>query len=304
MPSPSALVRVLALSSCASALGCSRTPAGSVADPPALDSDGVQQLLPSAEGSAFLLGNQNPNHARGIQIEKGTPATPDTEQGIQYWSLLAHDLDYSSGGQGKTLRVHIHASGEQQRYTWQTQTGYLSNPRDLRNQEFTAYVRVHEIFDPVRAAVSLKIRGGAHTPRDGDLASCTMLTFAPRDSRGVTRFGKELHHPDYDYVALTPRLPIALEEQRWYGLKLISYAALGVPRSVVNRLYVDDRPFDAQGRPRNDWRLFSEYVDVEGENTGKYSKLVDWGGWQTTLRTDGVTGLDIAILSVREIEPP
>jgi hypothetical protein len=265
----------------------------------------VQQLFPSAEGSSFYLGRQNPNQASpGMEIEKRTQASPETENGIDYWSVLAHDLDYASGGSGKTARLHIHASGGEQRFTWQTQSGYLSSPSDLSNQEFTAYVRVFGIIDPDRAAVSLKIRGGAHTNRDGDLASCTMFTFAPRDSRGVTRFGKELHHPDYDYVPLTPRFPVALTEGRWFGLKLVSYAALGVPRSVVNQLYVDDAPFDAQGRPANRFRLFSEYVDVEGADTGKYSKLVDWGGWQTTLRTDGITRLDFAILSVREIEPP
>ena len=52
------------------------------------------------------------------------------------------------------------------------------------------------------------------------------------------------------------------------------------------------------------WCLLSEYVDVEGLRTGAYSKLVDWGGWQTTVRTDGIHDLDFALLSVREIMPP
>jgi hypothetical protein len=45
-------------------------------------------------------------------------------------------------------------------------------------------------------------------------------------------------------------------------------------------------------------------VDVEGVRTGQYSKLADWGGWQTTVRTDGIHDLDFALLSVREIMPP
>lgn len=35
----------------------------------------------------------------------------------------------------------------------------------------------------------------------------------------VTRFGKELRHPEYDYVPLEPRFSASLEEGRWVGLK-------------------------------------------------------------------------------------
>jgi hypothetical protein len=50
--------------------------------------------------------------------------------------------------------------------------------------------------------------------------------------------------------------------------------------------------------------LLSEYVDVEGQSTGKYDRLVDWAGWQNTVRVDGVSELDFSIVSVREIKPP
>jgi hypothetical protein len=267
------------------------------------DEDGVRQLLPSASGASFRLGARDPNQTQGLEIEQHTQATLGREGKLQYWSIKAHDLEYASGGSGKTIRLHIFAGGEQ-RFTWKTQHGYLGTPRDFRNQELTAYVRVHGIFDLRRAAVSLKIRGGAHTTRDGDLASCTMLTFAPRGARAVTRFGKELHHPDYDYVPLEPRFSASLEEGRWVGLKLVSYFVPGAPASVMNRLYVDTAPFDGEGRPRNDWRLFSEYLDVEGKSTGRYDKLADWGGVQATVRSDGLAQLDVAILSAREIQPP
>lgn len=290
-------------------VGCSARPSGasrdaSVTPNRGLDGDGVAQLFASAPGASFRLGHSDLNHTPGVEIERHTRASLEREGELGYWSIAAHELEYSSGGRGKTIRVHMHASGGEQHFTWRTQQGFLGNPRDLKNQEFTAYLRVHGIFDPSRAAVSLKIRGGAHSTRDGDLASCTMLTFAPASARAVTRFGKELHHPDYDYVPLEPRFPGALEEGRWVGLKLVSYAVPGSPASVVNQLYVDPTPFDAHGGPRNEWRLFSEYLDVAEKSTGRYATLVDWGGYQTTLRTDGLTQLDLAILSVREIAPP
>jgi hypothetical protein len=239
-----------------------------------------------------------------LAIEKNGDATPHREGPLTYWNTKAYALDYSSGGEGKTIRLHIYASGGRQELTWKTQHGFLSNSRDVKNQEFTAYVRVHGIFDSRRAAVTLKIRGGKHSPSDPDLASCTMMTFAPSSAPAVTRFGKELAHPEYDYVKLSPHLAASLEGDRWVGLKLVSYALPSDAGRVVNRLYVDEAPFDETGRPANHFRLLSEYIDVEGQSTGHYSKLVDWGGWQTTLRTDGISDLDFAILSVREIVPP
>ena len=272
--------------------------------PARLDADGVEMLLPSAPGVDFHLGARDPNATGGFEIEQHTRATPVREGPLAFWSVAAHPLDYASGGSGVTVRLHIHPGKDPQRFTWRTQRGYLSAPGDLQNQEFTAYVRVHGVSDPSRAAISLKVRGGAHTARDPDLASCVMMTFQAATMGATTRFGKELAHPLYDYVRLTPKLPAALVENRWFGLKVVSTARPQQPSPVVNRLYVDDEPWDAAGRPRNHWRLLSEYVDVEGASTGRYTKLVDWGAWQTTLRTDGIRTLDFAILSAREVIPP
>ncbi|MBM4264272.1 MAG: hypothetical protein FJ145_22970 [Deltaproteobacteria bacterium] len=262
-------------------------------------------LFPSASGSAFHLGAQNPNSTNRFQIERKTTALERTEGALRYWSVPAHDLNYASGATGKTARLHIYASGGVQKYTWKTQQDYLASPADTRNQEFTAYVRVRGITDPKRAAISLKIRGGAHTEKNPDLASCTMMTFQAATMGAVARFGKELTHPIYDYITLRPHFDAALTPDRWFGLKLVSFTMPNQPQRVTNRLYLDTEPFEAvTGKPRNNWRLFAEYTDEEGKSTGKYSKLVDWGGWQTTLRTDGVANLDFALLSLREIVPP
>lgn len=268
----------------------------------ALDDDGVQMLFPSAPGSQFRLGQQDPNHAPNFSIEQKTIATAQVEGTLRYWNVESHPLSYASGGTGYTSRLHLFASGGQQLYTWRNQPGYLAMPVDVRNQEFTVYVRIHQILDPTHLAVTLKIRGGRHTDSNPDLASCTMMTFEPA-SRSITRFGKELIHPNYDYVKLTPAIATALVDNQWYGLKLVSY--MSDPSHVVNRLYIDTDPFDfTSGKPNNHWQLLSEYVDVEGTSTGQYSRLADWGGWQTTVRVDGVHDLDFVLPSVREILPP
>jgi len=269
--------------------------------PPAtdLDADGVRMLVPSATGTSFRLGTSDPNNLAGFLIENNVAATPQTLGSLNYWNTLPFSFSYSAGGTGKTTRLHI--IGGDQKYTWRTENGFLSTPSDLRNQEFTAYVRVHDIFDAARAMVTLKIRGGKHIAGNGDLASCTMMTLS---AGGNTMFGKELTHPSYDYVKLAPRFDASLKDGQWVGMKLVSYAKPADPTKVVNQLYLDTDPFDASGKPVNGWRLLSEYTDSEGTSTGRYSKLADWGGEQTTVRTDGVSSLDFAFVSAREVTPP
>lgn len=269
-----------------------------------VDADGVALLFPSAPGASFRLGASDPNATEAFVVEKGTPARTAHEGSWHFWNLPSHPLTYASGGEGWTSRLHIQANGGQ-RFTWKDQQGFLSGPDDMRNLEFTAYVRVHGILDPRRAAISLKVRGGRHTATQPDLASCAMLTFGPEHRGVVSRFGKELTHPLYDYVPLTSLFPAGLKEDAWYGLKLVCWNEIGSPARTVFRLYVDTDPIEpTTGHPANHWKLLSEYVDAEGKSTGRYSKRVDWGGWQTTLRTDGFRDIDFALISLREIAPP
>lgn len=306
---PDLFPRLLKASVFAVAIACAGSAAStesSTAAPSDLDADGVQMLFPTAPGASFRLGTNDPNRTARLVIERGTTATPGVDGGIRFWNLPSYPLTYSSGGTGVTSRLHIQASGATQQFTWRTQRGFLSAPTDLKNQEFTIYARVHGLTDVARAMLTMKVRGGGHSANDGDLASCVMITVAPANAPGgPTRFGKELVHPDYDYVRLTPRFDAALVENQWLGIKMVSWNDPADSTRVVNRLYLDTDPFDrASGTPRNRWRLYSEYIDVAGKSSGRYSTVVNWGGWQTTMRLDGYRDVDFALLSVREIVPP
>jgi hypothetical protein len=318
---------VLALSSAAmTSLGCSRDsspgdgetepgvapPSGlgggsSLPSAPAtfgVDGDGVSKLAPDARGTDFRLGEGDPNDMEGLAIEEGARALRGSEAGVEFWTLPTYDFEYSEGGQaGKTARLHISSAGATQLYDWHTQSGFLAKPDDLGDQELTAYVRVHRIVDPEHAAFELKVRGGQHNDGAPALASCTMMTFATSEASGVSRFGKELNHPEYDYVNLPLRFSTELREDRWFGLKLVTFADPERSDRVINRLYVDDQPFSPDGSPRNQFRLLTEYVDRVGVSTGLYDTLVDWRGYVSTLRIDGVESIDVAKLSARAIDP-
>lgn len=272
---------------------------------PTLDAQGVRMLLPTLGGGTVLsLGQQDPNTAPNMAFDYKIKAVAGFEAGVAFWTMPSVALDYSSGNKGTTARVHLRAPGAKQRYNWKTQQGYLSSPRDVRNQEFTVYLRVHELLTPTIAQAALKIRGGGHHTNDPDAGACTMMTFSPATHKTITRFGKELSHPVYDYVDLKPLFDAALRDNTWVGLKLLSWSARQNPAQVINQLHIDTTPFDATGKPANQWRLLSEYIDVEGKSTGRYTKLVDWGALQTTLRVDGYRSVDFAHMSVREITPP
>lgn len=267
-----------------------------------VDEDRVVKLYADAPGVTFRLGDADPNDDIGLSIEEGTHATLGQEGGISFWSVDTYDFEYSEGGvPGKTARFHISSAGATQRFDWHDQRGYLAGPEDLGDQELTAFVRVHGIFDPEHAAFELKVRGGQHSDDAPTLASCTMMTFATSDAPGVSRFGKELNHPEYDFVNLPPRYHTQLLENRWYGLKLVTFVDPLDRARVINRLYVDDDPFQPDGSPRNAFRLLTEYVDRSGTSTGLYDTLVNWRGFVTTLRVDGVESVDVARLSARAI---
>ncbi len=281
------------------------TPWAYAAEPVTLDAEGVRMLLPSLPGGTVLhLGKQDANTSANIAFDYKIKATKGTDSGVAFWNMPSVALDYASGKAGYTARVHLRAAGAKQNFNWKTQKGYLGSNADVRNQEFTVYLRVHELLTPAIAQATLKIRGGEHHTNNPDAASCTMMTFAPASNKGITRFGKELSHPDYDYVNLKPAIDATLQDNTWVGLKLLSYADPKNSDQVINQLHIDTVAFDSAGRPANQWRLLAEYTDVEGKSTGRYSKLVDWGAVQTTLRVDGYRSVDFTHLSVREITPP
>src|SRR5262249_36147015 len=86
------------------ALALGAAVSGSLASPAeaamVIDEDGVQMLYPSAPGSWYRLGAQDPNRAPGFTIEQQTPATARVEGALHYWNVPSYALTYASGGAG------------------------------------------------------------------------------------------------------------------------------------------------------------------------------------------------------------
>lgn len=193
-----------------------------------LDEDGVTRLFPAlASGTNFRLGSMNPNSMTTLVLERSEKAVAQRENHFPFWSVPGFDVNYSSGGKGKTTRFLIHANGGNKSNTgilnWKTQkNGFRYQNNDLKNQEFTVYMRLRGLMDSNKAAISMKVRGGNHSEDKPENASCVMMTFGP-SGRNNARFGKELNHPNYEYKSARILNPVNLVENKWYGIKMISH---------------------------------------------------------------------------------
>lgn len=264
-------------------LGSAWALASTAQPPPTLPPEPLHLPVPllaraHATGAALCLDGADPNTHPGFGLDYQARAQLHTESGQRYWRIAATPLRYSSGAEGVTARLHLYASGGRQEYSWQDGMGYLGNPRDVKDQEFTLVARVGPVVAPRSAQLTLKIRGGQHSAKAPERASSTMMAFGMAPLPGALRFGKELTHPLYDYVVLPTQLPLSLEPGRWVGLKLQSYQPTGQSDRVTNRLFVLTGPWSNKGET---WQLLGEYTDIDGQPTGRhYQQLAHWGGWQ------------------------
>ena len=285
------------LATTSSALAAPVAPVAEVA------SAGVGMLFPSEpDGSRFHLGADDPTASEPQFGMEGDAATPGIENGVSYWSTGGHRVTYASGAPaGKTVRLHLRPGGGEQSFTWRdgaVENGFIGGPADLLNFEATVFVRVHE-DNGTHHSMSWKLRGGEHTKPETARSSCVGMD-VPFGGVAPQAF-RELDHPTYDHLPLAPRFDFQLQEGRWVGVKVVSYLVDGGTR---NLLFLDTDPFDASGTPRNQFRLFTEWFDRDGESTGHYDRAATWAGWETTFRVDGWRRVDFAYPSAREIVPP
>jgi hypothetical protein len=296
-------LRVSFLSALALTLGAAPALAETVAPVAEVGPDGVGMLFPAdPDGSSFHLGDGDPTDAEPFFDMEGDEAISGTDGGVPYWSTSGHRVTYASGKPaGKTVRLHLRPGGGEQNFTWRDgamENGFIGGPGDLLNFEATVYVRVHE-DNGTHHSMSWKMRGGKHTKPETARSSCVGMA-VPFGGVAPQAF-RELDHPTYDHLALTPYFDYQLEEGRWLGVKVVSYLVEGGTR---NLLFLDTDPFDPSGTPRNQFRLFTEWFDRDGESTGHYDRAATWAGWETTFRVDGWRRVDFTYPSAREIVPP
>jgi len=279
------------------------------------NNDGTIRLFPANKnGSYFILGKQNPNNLKNFTTDSRNEFVKKKEGNIEYWSVFSCDITYKSTGEhAKSCRLNIFASTTKQTNDWKAamKSGFIGNKKDLKNQEVTAIIRVNKRVGR-KTACCIKMRGGGHHRDKPDQAACIQLDVSTRDSgHAAARWAKELSHPLYEYQNLKPFFEFFVEEGKWFGMKTTSWNNNSkdnttTTTTTTNRCYIDPDPINSadDGTLRNNYRLYSEYID-KGNGTKYPEIVVNWaGGVPTTIRVDGFESVDFYACNAGEIVPP
>jgi hypothetical protein len=267
--------------------------------------DGTIMLFPPNKiGSRFVLSKQNPNNLKNVTTNTHNSFAKKKDRNIEFWKAFSGEITYRSTGQnGRTCRLDVFASTLKQTNNWKTaiHKDFIGNENDLKNQEVTIIMRANNRIGS-KNGCSIKMRGGGHHKDSPDQAACIGLETSTRDSGHTARWAKELSHPIYEYQELRPFFEFFVEDGRWFGMKTTSWNNLD--KTTTNRCYIDPDPFGSDGTLRNNYRLYSEYIDKGNGN--KYPKIIaNWaGGVPTTIRVDGFESIDFYACSAIEIISP
>jgi hypothetical protein len=267
------------------------------------DDDTIMLYPADQYGSYFVLGKQNPNNLKNFTTDSHGVFVQKKERNIQYWNVISGEITYrSTGERTKSCRLNMFPSTTKQANGWKAamKTGFIGNEKDLKNQELTVIIRVNKRVGH-KTACCIKMRGGGHHNYSPDQAACIQLEVSTRDSgHAAARWAKELSHPLYEYQELQPFFGFFVEEGTWFGMKTTSWNNKD-NNTTTNRCYIDPDPFNSDGTLRNDYRLYSEYID-KGYGNRYPGIVVNWaGGVPATVRVDGFENVDFYACNAREI---
>lgn len=272
--------------------------------------DGTIMLFPTnPSGSEWcLIRESNPSSIPTFSTHSHNNKIVRKKEGHQsYWNTKSEVIRYkSSNEEGRSCRLNLFPSTTIQVNDWHSavKQGYIGNSRDLKNQEITFVGRLHKIVH-THLETSIKIRGGYHHSYAPDQAACIGMSVSHISTGRAARRAKELTHPFYEYEELSPKFEFFTQDNVWFGMKVTSWNTNNdkYGSCVTNRCYIDPEPFLADGRLRNNYNLYSEWIDHG--NGEKYKEIVNWaGGVPITVRIDGWDSVDFYALNAREIIVP
>ncbi len=266
--------------------------------------DGVVELFPTkADGSTFYLDMSLDNPSKDSRfgfdnINKGITVTKKTEAGVTFFETPGSPVSYKSGGNGSTLRIGSYASGGKgntQTHNWDEHPLFLYNEKDIVNSEITVYVRAHGDLGKHKSC-AFKIHGAPP-----DATRSLFETVFPISATDSVRANWNYAHFPYDPVkGIKQYFKAYWEEGKWVGLKHVHVVAAD-RKSSHNQLYADVDPFDASGKPNNNFKLMAEWTD---NGSPGYKNIPNtWGAMVNKVRLDGYKLFDFTLFSDREIIP-
>ena len=175
--------------------------------------------------------------------------------------------------------------------------GYMMNPKDWRDIEMTAYVKVTASSDD---QFVMYARGGTHTGS----GNCEGFAYkADLYYSGKTRFAKEQYHVSYSFS--NAKSSMGSIEGKWVGMKFCIYnvggnASTGEGAGVQMEIWLDKNA-------NNTWEKVDTFKDSGGFGSdgghcgGEPDQVGTWGGPNATYRWDAADSVELKQCSVREI---
>jgi len=276
-----------------------------------LGKDGVRQIYPTAQGGTefylnmddpYKVGSGHNNDSGQFNISYGHgsqfPFTKHTEGGLTFFNTEGSPITYASGSKpGRSTRLDVYPAGgkwnNKTKYSWKSNPGFLYTADSIGSGEFTLYVRTHGDLG-THQAYACKIGG-----RDEDDLRSLIEMVYPTASHSDVQVN--INYAHFPYVNVKPKIvnaPPKLVEGKWIGVKCVHKIAAD-KKSGDWELWYDDSPFDASGKPANNWKLAATYHDVGVKQYGNVP--LTWKCHKDLARIDGFKNVDFTLISDREI---
>jgi hypothetical protein len=275
-----------------------------------LDEDGILMMGTPKPGGYSYRFNPSLFPSNDIRLDVSDTGGFEIKQegAVKFIRFMS---DHPGKGDGdNTVRLHVYtkdrADQDRQQYDWingAQEMGWLTNPNDLKNGEWTFICRPNKILDNTNG-ISAKLGGGEHTsdyPQNYQ-ASCWNVNWYYKHTR-INLITFEFIHPEYEYdhtndvKTFNKYQPLG---DRWFGCKVASMVRPDhSARDIV--AYFNEDPIDLNtGKLNNDgWKKYFEFTHTgQGD---KYNMVHTWGGARNTWRNDQLTSMDVVYMNHREI---
>jgi hypothetical protein len=310
--------RVVELKGTLSVTGSGPTPTPTPS-PGNIGPDGVKQIYPDAQGgTSFYMsmggdhripgkGTTSPNAQCNISYGSGSnlPSTLKTDtNGLKYYNTTASVVKYASGSpDSRSLRLDIYPDGgkwaNKTTFAWNSKPvpDHLYTDKGIRNCEHTVYIRVNAPKLGTHASCAHKIGG-----RDQDDIR-SLIEICHADVEHSNPYG-HWNYAHFPYIAtpitIVNKNFVKMQPGKWLGSKAVRKVA-DDRKSEIVELWQDPDPFDANGKPKNNWIKIAEIHD---NGTSQYgNQACVWKSHKDVFRVDGYTSFDFCLASDREIDP-
>jgi len=275
-----------------------------------LDQYGVKKIFPdfkNPRAPPFYMDMVTKSNNTRYNISYGSGShlayTLKTEGNLTFYNSTGAVQNYASGNKSsRSVRNDVYPSGgiygNNTKYSYKSNPGYLYQWNDFHNKEMTIYVRPHGQLG-THESFAFKMQG-----RDNDdIRSCIEFCYPTATLKGPAVNVEYKHFPyvSYKNVRVYPSSSNKQTDGKWVGVKCILIIADN-KKSAWMGLFEDITPFTSTGKPNNSWKMRADCL-FTGVSDDDYDNIIPtWDPHKDVVRLDGFSSQDIMWYSDRPID--